>query len=121
MRTVAYKILRGFSVLAAVAIAPGSAKAEAPSYVGTWASDLAQCKAAQDRPEAPLLLKEKGFDQHETHCAFTSVSGADDEWKVRADCRVEGNAEPYDFLLTVSGNTLSLTDEAGTRDLLRCR
>lgn len=109
------------AALAALTFAAASAHAETPSYVGTWASDLAQCKVPQDRPEAPLVIEEKRFDQHETHCTFKSAEGADDEWQVKADCQVEGNREPYDFTLTVSGDTLTVTDEAGTRDLLRCR
>lgn len=93
----------------------------APSYVGTWASDIAQCTVDQSRQEAPLVLQEKRFDQHETHCTFKSIAGENEEWNVKSDCQIEGSAEPYDFTLTVSGDTLSITDEFGTRDLLRCR
>ena len=92
-----------------------------PAYVGTWASDLAQCKVPQERQEAPLLLSKDGYDQYETHCKFTSVSEADSEWKVKSECTVEGNAAPYEFSLIVSGNTLTVTDETGSRDLLKCR
>jgi hypothetical protein len=70
---------------------------------------------------SPLVLSKDGYDQHETHCKFKSVDGADGEWKVKSDCTVEGNAEPYDFTLTVSGDTLTVTDEAGSRDLLACK
>lgn len=107
------------AVLLAAASAP--ARAETPSYVGTWASDIAQCKVEQDRAEAPLVMKEKRFDQHETHCTFKSISGENGDWKVKADCQIEGSAEPYDFMLTVSGDTLTVTDDTGSRDLLRCR
>lgn len=110
----------GRALLAAAILASAPAHAQTPSYVGTWASDIAQCKVDQSRQEAPLVLKEKRFDQHETHCTFKSVTGGNDEWNVKADCKVEGSAEPYDFMLTVSGDTLTITDEAGTRDLLRC-
>ncbi|MCC7253931.1 hypothetical protein [Hyphomicrobium sp.] len=109
------------SVLAAAALAVGSARAADPGYVGTWASDLAQCKVPQERQEAPLVLSKDGYDQHETHCKFTSVDGADGEWKVKSNCTIEGTAEPYDFTLTVSGDTLTVTDEAGARDLLLCK
>lgn len=111
----------GLTLVAASLLACAPARAEAPAYVGTWASDIAQCQVEQDRPEAPLVLKEKRFDQHETHCTFKSVSGEMNDWNVKADCKVEGNSEPYDFMLTVSGNTLTITDEAGGRDLLRCQ
>jgi hypothetical protein len=106
--------LTGYLLAASGACAAGA------GYPGTWATDLAQCKVGQERQEAPLVLTEKGYDQHETHCAFKSVDGGEGEWKVKSDCTVEGNAEPYDFTLTVSGDTLTVTDEAGSRDLLRC-
>lgn len=106
-------------LIALGAMAP--VRAADAAYVGTWASDLAQCKVGQDRQEAPLVLSKDGYDQHETHCKFTSVEGADGDWKVKSNCTVEGDAQPYDFTLTVSGDTLTVTDEAGSRDLLRCR
>lgn len=113
----------GSAVTAALllALASAPAHAETPSYVGTWASDIAQCEVEQDRPEAPLVMQEKRYDQHETHCTFKSISGKNNEWNVKAGCQVEGSGEPYDFTLTVSGNTLTVTDEFGARDLLRCR
>lgn len=111
----------GLAAIAAALLAAAPAHAADPAYVGTWATDLAQCKVDQGRIEAPLVLKKDGYDQHETHCSFKSADGADGDWKVSADCTVEGNAQPYDFTLTVSGDTLTFTDETGTRDLLRCR
>ncbi|MDQ8700519.1 hypothetical protein [Hyphomicrobium sp. LHD-15] len=121
MRTTTIKRSVGLATLAAALLASASAHAADPAYVGTWASDLGQCKVAQERQEAPLVLSKDGYDQHETHCKFKSVDGADGEWKVKSDCTVEGNAEPYDFTLTVSGDTLTVTDEAGSRDLLACK
>ncbi|HRN87570.1 hypothetical protein [Hyphomicrobium sp.] len=121
MHTAPHKISRALLAFAALTLAAGSAHAAAPSYVGTWASDLAQCKVPQERAEAPLILQEKRFDQYETHCTFNSADGAGDEWKVKANCQVEGDAQAYDFTLTVSGDTLTLTDDAGSQDLLRCR
>lgn len=97
------------------------ARADDPAYAGTWASDLAQCKAAQDSQEAPLVLSADSYDQHETHCKFKSAEGADNSWKVASDCTVEGAAQPYDFTLTVSGDTLTVADDTGSRDLLKCR
>lgn len=92
-----------------------------PAYVGTWASDLAQCKIGQDRQEAPLVLTKDGYDQYETHCKFSSVDASDSQWKVKSDCTVEGSAEPYEFTLTVSGDTLTVADDTGSRDLLQCK
>jgi hypothetical protein len=111
--------IRALAASAALSFIASQAMAEA-TYVGTWATDLAQCKVEQDRQEAPLILSKGGYDQHETHCTFKSIDGANGEWKIKSDCTVEGSAEPYDFTLTVSGDTLTVTDEAGARDLLRC-
>lgn len=99
----------------------GPARAADPAYVGTWASDLAQCKVGQDRQEAPLVITKNGYDQHETHCRFKSAEGEDQQWKIKADCTVEGSEAPYDFTFTVSGDTLTMTDENGSNDLLRCK
>jgi hypothetical protein len=121
MRTTTMKRSLGGATLAATLVASVAAHAGDPAFVGTWASDLAQCKVGQDRQEAPLVLSKDGYDQHETHCKFKSVDGADGEWKVTSDCTIEGSAEPYDFTLTVSGDTLTVTDEAGSRDLLACK
>lgn len=92
-----------------------------PAYVGTWASDLAQCKVGQERQEAPLVLAKDGYDQYETHCKFSSVEPSDSQWKVKSDCTIEGSAEPYEFTLTVSGDTLTVADDTGSRDLLQCK
>lgn len=121
MHTKKTKCLLALTAVSGLALAGLPARAADPAYVATWATDLAQCKVGQDRQEAPLILSTEGYDQHETHCKFKSVDAADDAWKVKSDCTVEGSAEPYDFTLTVSGDTLTVTDEAGSRDLLMCR
>lgn len=118
MRTTTTALSLGFAAFI-VTISPASAAD--PAYVGTWATDLAQCKVGQDRQEAPLALSKDGYDQHETHCKFKSVDESEGEFKVTSECTVEGNAQPYDFTLTVSGDTLTVTDEAGSRDLLLCK
>ncbi len=99
----------------------GPAVAEEPSFVGTWADDPTQCKTGQDEPGAPMIFTKLSYDQHETHCKFKSVDGRGDEWKVAAECSVEGDSQAAEFALTVSGDTMTMTDEAGGRDLLRCK
>jgi hypothetical protein len=122
MRTQGTTRTLALATIAAASLAASlPARAADPAYVGTWASDLAQCKVPQERQEAPLVLSKDGYDQYETHCTFKSVDGADGEWKVKSDCTVEGAAEPYDFTLTVSGETLTVTDDTGSRDLLLCK
>ncbi len=121
MRTQGSTRTLALTALAAALLASVPARADDPAYVGTWASDLAQCKVPQERQEAPLVLSKDGYDQYETHCRFKSAEGTDGDWKIKSDCTVEGSAEPYDFTLTVSGDTLTVTDETGSRDLLLCK
>jgi len=105
-----------------LAVASARAGDSDPAYAGTWAADLAQCKVGQERQEAPLVLTRDGYDQYETHCQFKSVEGGDDGvWKIGSECTIEGSNEPYDFTLTVSGDTLTVGDDTGTRDLLKCQ
>jgi hypothetical protein len=90
-------------------------------YVGTWALDIANCQTPQDSQDAPLVIAKDRYDQHEVHCTFRSVDAKESDYKIAGDCTVEGNAQSYDFTLTVSGDTLTFTDEAGARDFLRCK
>ncbi|HYD15708.1 MAG TPA: hypothetical protein VEA77_04850 [Hyphomicrobium sp.] len=121
MRSTITTRLLGIVMAVAAIAATHPANAADPAYVGTWASDVAQCKVDQSRQEAPLVLSKDGYDQHETHCKFKSVDESDGQWNVKSDCTVEGSAQPYDFTLTVSGDTLTVADEAGSRDLLICK
>jgi hypothetical protein len=98
-----------------------TARADDAPYVGTWALDIANCKSPQDSQDAPLVIAKDRYDQHEVHCTFKSVDAKESDYKIAGDCTVEGNAQSYDFTLTVSGDTLTFTDEAGARDFLRCK
>jgi hypothetical protein len=109
------------AAMVSLAYAGASGPAHAADYAGTWAADLANCKTPQDSTEAPLVLSSKGYDQHEAHCTFSGLkpSGAG-EWAGKAACRVEGDSQSFDVKLTVSGDTLTLTEDGASRDLLRC-
>ncbi|MEO8420979.1 MAG: hypothetical protein ABI457_07270 [Hyphomicrobium sp.] len=98
-----------------------SAHGEAPPFVGTWSLDPTNCNAGQETQNAPLVIAKDRYDQHESHCTFKSVEAKDSDWKITSDCTVEGSATPYDFALTVSGDTLTFTDSGGARDFLRCK
>jgi hypothetical protein len=119
-RTIARTSCRAAILSAAVAFLVLPARADDPAYVGTWASDLAQCKNPQDKQGAPVVITKDRYDQHETHCTFTSVEGTEPDFKVKADCTIEGSAQPMEFTLTASGDTLTVTDDSGPRDLLKC-
>jgi len=99
----------------------GAAAADDPAFVGKWSLDPANCNAGQETESAPLVIARDRYDQHESHCAFKSVEGGNGEWKFASECTVEGSAMPYDFSLTLSGDTLTFTDSGGQRDFLRCK
>ena len=121
MRTPAAGPSRLAITIAALAVASLPLRADDAPYVGTWALNVANCKVPQESLDAPLVIAKDRYDQHEVHCTFKSVTGKDGDHKVAGDCLVEGNQQAYDFTLTVSGDTLTFTDEAGARDFLRCK
>lgn len=93
----------------------------ADGYAGKWAADLSNCANPQSSPEAPLVVTAKGYDQHEAHCTFDGLKSAGaGEWVAKAACQVEGDSQSIDISLTVSGDTLTLTEDGAARDLLRC-
>ncbi len=114
-------ITRVTAVFIAATVLASAARAEDPAFVGKWSLDPANCGAAQETANAPLVIAKDRYDQHESHCAFKSVTGGNSEWKIAAECTVEGGAMPYDFGLTLSGDTLTFTDSGGPRDFLRCK
>lgn len=114
-------IARTAAILVAALLATTSARAEDPGFVGTWSLDPASCGAPQESENAPLVIAKDRYDQHESHCAFKSVDGGNGEWKIASECTIEGSPTPYDFSLTLSGDTLTFTDSGGPRDFLRCK
>jgi hypothetical protein len=109
------------AVLAGGAIFAWSPPSAADGYAGKWAADLSNCGKPQSSPDAPLILTGKGYDQHEAHCTFDGLkSTGAGEWGAKAACQVEGDSQSIDVSLTVSGDTLTLTEDGSARDLLRC-
>jgi hypothetical protein len=104
----------------AVVCSAASRAADAP-FIGTWSLDPANCAAGQESENAPLVITRERYDQHESHCTFKSVETKDGDTRITSECTVEGGAMPYDFTLTVSGDTLTFTDSGGPRDFLRCK
>jgi hypothetical protein len=100
--------------------APEAAAADAPAYVGTWAEDAGQCGKPQDDADAPMSVAKDRFDQHEGHCEFKSINGSGNEWKVTAECTVEGDKQPYEFGMSVADDKLAMVDDAGTHIYSRC-
>lgn len=112
---------RATAVLIVATVLTAAARADDPGFVGKWSLDPANCSAAQESENAPLVIAKERYDQHESHCAFKSVNGGNGEWKIASECTVEGSPMPYDFGLTLSGDTLTFTDSGGARDFLRCK
>lgn len=109
------------ALLGAAILVAAPAVAEDPAFVGTWSLDPTHCGVAQENENAPLIIAKDRYDQHESHCAFKAVEGANGEWKIASECNIEGSPTPYDFSLTLSGDTLTFTDSGGPRDFLRCK
>jgi hypothetical protein len=104
-----------FSLLSQTSIA-----GDAP-YSGTWGMHSAQCQLAQDAEGAPYVFSKDGYNQHEAHCSFKSVTPEGPAFKIAAECSVEGDTQPQDFTITVSGNTLTWSDGTGALELIRCK
>ena len=109
------------AILALPLLAVTPAMAAGPDYVGTWAVAKAQCKNGQENQSAPMILRADGYDQHETHCTFTSRKPAGSSWKIVAACTVEGNAQRDTLLLTPNGQSLVVTRGHVSRKMVRCR
>ena len=109
------------ALLIAALLSAGAARADDPPFVGKWSLDPNYCSTGQEDQNAPLVIAKDRYDQHESHCTFKSVEGKDSDWKITSDCTAEGSAMPYDFTLTVSGDTLTFTDSGGARDFLSCK
>jgi hypothetical protein len=101
----------------AALLALSALPAHAQAYVGTWASQPAQCRNGQEVEDAPLIMKAKRYYQHETHCTFSSVTKSGAAWNVKASCQVEGDKQNLSFKIAVAGDTLTMD----RRTLQRCK
>jgi hypothetical protein len=105
--------------VALVASAP--AIAADPAYVGTWSRNAAQCKVPQERENAPMIVRAKGYDQYEAHCTFTSVKKSALGWKVAANCSVQGDKQKDAFTLNVAAGKLMMSRNKSTQTFVRCK
>lgn len=105
------------------AISP--ARAADAGYIGTWGNDAAHCAIPQDQEGAPYVFGPGGYDQHEAHCTFKKITPNGGTWTIAAECSVEGDVQPQDFTLSVSGSAsggkLTWTDATGTSQMIRCK
>jgi hypothetical protein len=107
-----------FLVLSATAVAAEAA--DAP-YVGTWGIDTEHCMVAQDQEGAPYVFRKDGYDQHEAHCTFKTVTHSGNDYKFTSECVVEGDVQSDDIVITISGDKLTWGDGSGAPDLMRCK
>lgn len=68
-----------------------------------------------------MVIRAKGYDQHEAHCNFTSVKKIGAAWSVAAACSVEGDKQNDAFTLKVVDDALVLTQGGVARRYRRCR
>jgi hypothetical protein len=84
---------------------------ETPTYVGTWAADLASCSVPQEQEGAPYIVVIDGFDQHEAHCRFTNVDAlAEDDWRAGGECTVDGDSYNTALDLRIENGALRIAD-----------
>jgi len=115
------RLAAGLALLSAPAgLLAAATRADDAPYVGAWALVLDSRGVEQASPDAPMLVAEDHYDQHETHCAFTSVEARNGAFEISAECTVAGDTQTQQFTLSVAGDTLTFADETGARDFLRC-
>ncbi len=118
--------LATLATAASQVFAAALAHAADPPYVGMWSKRMEHCSTEQKRPGAPMLMTEKGFDQHDLHCTFRKLDaiaplapGAS-TWKMEADCTYGSAQRPMEMTISVAGETLTLIDRGGTNELKKC-
>lgn len=80
-------MIRVIAALAVLALIPPAA-AQPLAFEGTWAVELAACKAgnsALDRVP-PIVLTKRNVVTHFMTCEFTSVLPGGVSWRVEAEC-----------------------------------
>jgi hypothetical protein len=118
------KLVRTHFAIVALALVncPTAALAAERTFIGTWASDRAACSIPLDKRGAPMILTATGYDQHETHCTFKSVTkGRASTWTIAAACSVEGDAQKHTFKVTASRDRLTLREGGKAQTLVRCQ
>ncbi|WP_417482500.1 hypothetical protein [Maricaulis sp.] len=108
----------------APAVDMDNSQAAEPAYVGTWGVDLAQCAVGQEYEQPPMILRADGYDQHEAHCDFDSVSETGPaQWHISGHCSVEGDKQTVEYNLAIVDGQLeqwSGDDREYVWTLVRC-
>ncbi len=104
-----------------LAAAPAACAEGSEEYVGIWAIEQTYCGEPPASEKSPMAIAKHGYDQFETHCAFTSVEADGQTYAIVAECTVRDDVKTRSFEFTVAGDTLTFTDESGAQELVRCR
>ena len=107
------------ATLAFCCAATMSARAQSSAFAGTWAEKPAQCRLGQEAEGAPMVIRRDGYDEHETHCRFTSVRQRGAAWAIAAQCVVDGDNQRINMTLTPAGDRLQIGGDF-SRTLRRC-
>jgi hypothetical protein len=91
-------------------------RADAP-FIGTWASDAADCRAVQGAAIRISLRRAEGYG---AACSFGPMRREASGWHVKAVCTGNGTAWNANINLAVSGDRLRWSSERGTTVYVRC-
>jgi hypothetical protein len=84
---------------------------EQPGYVGRWTSNKTWCSNNADTTdEIPIVYEKDTIRGYDHTCSFKNVSLIGSEWTVSSRCVGEGEEWNYNFRMTVSGDTMIITD-----------
>jgi hypothetical protein len=99
----------------------------APAYEGRWGDTLASCRntRAGNTDHLPIVITRRSIETFAASCRVLSVKRQGTGWRLRTNCRDEGQTETEPrtldtVVLRVSGNTLSMRDMNGSQTLMRC-
>jgi hypothetical protein len=88
----------------------------AEPFIGTWASDAADCRATQG---AGVRISLRRAERYGAACSFGPMRREDAEWRVKAVCTGNGTTWNANINLAVSGDRLRWSSERGTTVYVR--
>src|SRR5207248_2130259 len=93
--------------------APGARE----TFVGTWVSDVAECRSA---PGAGIRISVRQAEGYGAACSFGAVRRDGKLWRAKAFCSGNGATWDANISLEVSGDRLRWSSERGTASYVRC-
>lgn len=99
-----------------------AAPAQAGPFDGRWSSASGACGKDQAEENAPVLIRNGRYDQHEAHCRWGALTPAGvGAWTAKGTCSVEGSPSKGAFRFALSGTELSMRGPDGvTTRYRRC-